>query len=516
MASIWFSPSGSHIHIYHHHLEIIFRSNTLKSASFNDHSIIILSIYSQILWNLFFSEIYILKQLAIIMLKIPVWLSRLFDHKRHHTIENRHPNGCVAESDEDSSAVVRSDKLPVENFDSIADDQESSAAAQFEELPVEIFQRIMDFLPLHSAACLILSRKRLDFTLGERTLRALRANKRERLNFLLTMQKDWKELVICFPCEKLHPVMNCPSLETSLGCCREAPCTMADGVIELWYRYVLRWHHAHMIMRLNAQNPMNHNWIQALSCDEFDNNVVSWVHWRGRIAKKHLLMKMEYRLMLRENEEDLGFRRNRVKICPHWHTLDWDQNLKKMFHKMLECRTKHDTTKPCLLCNSMIQCPWCTTEFVMSVIRCDWSLYRSALYITAWKDLGPCETPFDNSWRTQSRRKDKSLDISEPPHREPVHFEPGSIRNAYEELGYPKIEGDGIASKWPLDCDVEHFRRLDQCSKPDPAFSKIMRRIILNAQLQPLFFPLPSLRSSLNRWLMSALRRISTHTDSLA
>lgn len=187
------------------------------------------------------------------MSKIFVWLSCLFRHIRHHIRECRHSFECITESDQDSSAVVR-----------------SSATMGLDKLPVELFQCIMDFLPLDSAACLILSRKTLASARGEQTWLALQANKKERLNFLLTMQRDWKEWIICFSCEKLHPSKKCPSLETDVCSLNEPPCTKADGFVELTFWYVLRWHHAHMIMRLNTQNPMNHSWIQALSCKEFD------------------------------------------------------------------------------------------------------------------------------------------------------------------------------------------------------------------------------------------------------
>lgn len=396
-----------------------------------------------------------------------VWLSCIFHYKGYHIRECRRSVECLTESDQDSTAIVRLDKLPVEYPQSIADDQDSSAAVGLDKLPVDIFQCIMDFLPLDSAACLILSRKKLASAIGDRTLLALKAKRRERLNFLHTMQRDWKGRVICFPCEKLHPLKKCPSLVTGIGCAGEAPCTMADGIVELMACHILRWHHAHMIMRLNKQNPMDQNWIQALSGDIFDNDNVPWAHCRGRIANEHLLMKVEYRILLREKEDmHMCF----PKICPHWNYCDRGQNLIRTLKRMLGCSMIHEATKPCVLCNSMIECSRCTTEFVISVLKCDWSLYDRAVYITVWKDLGSCETPFDTSWRTHCWRFQRSL-----PRESSVQFEPGSIRNAFEELGYPKLKDDGIASMWPLVSDVEYSRRLDESSKRDSTFSKIIR-----------------------------------------
>ena len=414
------------------------------------------------------------------MSRLPVWLSCFSRHTRHQIRESTHPVECITESDQDISAIVRLDKLPVESFHSIAEDQASFATVGLDKLPVEIFQCIMDFLPLDSAACLILSRKKLASAIGEHTWLALQANRKERLNFLLTMQKDSKEWVICFSCEKLHPLKKRLSLEASACFLDEPSCTMADGVVELTSCHILRWHHAHMIMRLNSQNPMYYKWIQALSCDSFNLDNVPWMHCRGRIANEHLLMKMECRILLREGEDDFRVRVYCPKMCFHWNGFDLGNNLKKTLEKMLGCDMKHEPTKPCVLCNSIIACSSCATEFVISILKCDWSFYRRAVYITAWKDLGSCETPFDKSWRTQCWENHYKYKPLSPPPRESVHFEPGSIRHAYEEHGYPKVKDDGIASMWPLHSDLEYFRRLEQCSNRDSTFSKIIRGEILD------------------------------------
>ena len=400
-----------------------------------------------------------------------------------HIRERKRPVECITESDQDASAAVRLDKLPVENFHCIADDQDSSTPAGLDKLPVDIFQCITDFLPLDSAACFILSKKELASAMGDRTWLALQANRTERLNFLQTMQRDWKEWVICFSCAKLHPLKKCPSLQT--GFAVETPCTMADGVVDLMTCHKLRWHHAHMIMRLNKQNPMDHSWIQALSGAMFDADNVPYAHCRGRIANEHLLMKVEYRMLLRKNE-DFGRIRRRFspEICPHWNRLDRDENLERTLQRMLGCSMIHETTKPCVLCNSIIECSWCATEFVISIIKCDWSLYERVLYITAWKDLGSCDTPFDPSWRAHWWRTHRKPESITSLHRtRSVHFEPGSIRKAFEELGYPKRKHDGIGSMWALGSDIEYARRLDECSKRDSAFFKIIRAEASNTSL---------------------------------
>ena len=443
------------------------------------------------------------------MSRICVWLSCLLRHKRHHTGECRRPVECLTEPDQDSSAAVRLNQLPGENFHCIADDQDSSTAVGLDKLPVDILQCITDFLPLDSAACLILSKKELASAMGDRIWPALHANSWPRIKFLQTMQRDWKEWVICWSCEKLHPLKKCPSLKTGIGSAGEPPCTMAAGVVDLMTGHMLRWRHAHMIMRLNKQNPMDHSWIRALSGVLFDAGNVPYAYCRGRIANGHLLIKVEYRILLRENEDIDHVQMLSPHICPHWNSVDRNNNLKRTLQRMLGCSILHETTEPCVLCNSIIECSWCATEFVMSVLKCDWPLYDRALYITAWKDFSACDSPFDPSWRTHCRLT-RRLPSSLP--REPVRFEPGSIRKAYEEVGYPKRSHDGIGSMFALGSDIEYARRLDECSKQDSTLSKIVRGGASNILLRPIY-TLRLRNPLINVQLIMGPPRITVHTQ---
>lgn len=165
-------------------------------------------------------------------------------------------------------------------------------------------------------------------------------------------------------------------------------------------------------------------------------------------------MRLDYRILLRQDEDFHQVESLFLTVCPHWESFDRHRNLAKV----LLCQLSRETNNPCNECTRMIQCRWCTTEFIVSVLDSTWSPNGRAIYIRAWKNLGPCQTPFDIRWRTHIQN------ISLPP-KSLVPFTPDSIRSAFENFGSPKLKGDGIASVLPLDSDVEFSKRIDAISR---------------------------------------------------
>lgn len=187
-----------------------------------------------------------------------------------------------------------------------------------DKLPVDVLLCIVDFLPLNSAASFIFSRKKLVSTIGHRTRLALQAeeSRRERLHFLYTMQRDWKGWVICFQCEKLHPVKRELLIYPQRHPLDEGPCSETDGIVELLPHHRLRWQHAHMIMRLNEQNSTDYSWLFALSHTIFERDI-PYAHCCGRIANGNLLVKVEYRIFLRQLKDLFRVRSAFSGVCAH-------------------------------------------------------------------------------------------------------------------------------------------------------------------------------------------------------
>ena len=373
-------------------------------------------------------------------------------------------------------------------------DQESSPVVRLDKLPVEILQRIADFLPCDSAACFILSKKFLSLAIGHQSWLKLRSDqyKKEKLKFLITMQKDLKKLVLCFQCKTLHAVERKPLSYTQWRYLEERPCSEADGVVELMPNFILRWQHAHMVMKFNKMtSSANNDWLDALSHTFFRRNI-PFAHCYARIANEKLLTKLEYRILLRHNDDLYKVLDHYPEVCPHWMRMEEDN-----LTPLLRCQWSHGTSQhSCDKCSGMIQCRWCATEFIVALVNSTWSPNGRALYITAWKNFGPCQTPFDMRWRTHN----VYLTVAFPPPKVPVSFEPNSIRNDFEQLGSPKRKYDGLANLSPLKCDVEFAKRIDPKSRQATQSWKVCdSRQAIGSFLPPLDFSLlPSLEEAMS------------------
>lgn len=403
------------------------------------------------------------------------------------------PAKRIAGSDQDDSTVARVDNLTVEVPEDTAEpDQDDSSLVRLDRLPAGILQIIAEFLTSGSEACFILSRKSFGLVIGHRSWLTLRSKiqKHARLLFLIRLEKDLEEWVLCYHCERLHPAKRNPLAYTEWLGADERPCSQADGAIELLPNFVLRWQHAHMIMKLNKLSPENNIWLHALSRTVFRGQV-PFAHCCARIAKEILMVKLEYRILLRRHEGLREVEKSFTEVCPHWTFCGGGHHLKEIirFHLALgpdDARTK---------C-TRIQCHRCATEFVIVYLTSTWTHDGRALYITAWKDLGPCQTPFGIRWRAQilpipfaiHNSTEKSIvnrnsmesgneEIRNPrntdnrpesvPHPKVLEsktifsFTPNSIRVAFEDTGSPN-KSRGIASMSPLYSDIEFSKCIDE------------------------------------------------------
>lgn len=170
----------------------------------------------------------------------------------------------------------------------------------------------------------------------------------------------------------------------------------------------------------------------------------------ARIAKDNLLVKLEWRIVLRQGDDFHRVGCFFPDVCPHWQCLKDYHNLLKR----VRCQMSHGPGRFCVQCAGMKQSQFCSTEFVVAYLESNWSPRGQAVYITAWKNFGPCDTPFDTRWRSQILSIHSSLPIP----GSPPSFAPGSIRAAFENAGGSMIRIDGLSSRWPLDTDVEFSR----------------------------------------------------------
>lgn len=102
-------------------------------------------------------------------------------------------------------------------------------------LPVEILLYIKDFLSLSSAVCLILCSRRMMTALGSQSLYDMRANNQiiQRKRFLIELQKDLPDWLLCYPCSTFHPVKAHEGPKTQWPYGNVSLCVEQNGAIYL-------------------------------------------------------------------------------------------------------------------------------------------------------------------------------------------------------------------------------------------------------------------------------------------
>ncbi|MCJ1257520.1 hypothetical protein MMC24_005346 [Lignoscripta atroalba] len=348
------------------------------------------------------------------------------------------------------------------------DQEHYSTGTTLEKLPVEILQHIASFLAPDAAACFTLCSKSLRWAVGYQSWYELRTKdqKKARLSFLLSLQRDLREWLLCYRCEKLRPFDLKPDSHTTWTYSDEPPCTEGDGFVYLLPLFGLRFQYAQMIMKQHKLGATDNIYLDSLShahVSIFEHEIPHGCT-SARIANGNLLVKLEWRILLHHGE---GFRRLTSLSpdnCPHLQCCSIEDKITRR----IRCLMDHGPGQYCAVCTGIKQCQHCSTEFVIACLDSSWSPQShafspgqaisrgQAVYVTAWENFGPCDTPFDIRWRSQTWRGDSSL----PPPESSTPFVPGSIRRAFEDIAGSKIRVDGLSSLCPLDSDVEFAKLL--------------------------------------------------------
>lgn len=200
-------------------------------------------------------------------------------------------------------------------------------------------------------------------------------------------------------------------------------------------------------MKLHSLGFTNNIYLESLHYFELSDFPLKIPHGHtsAPIVDKNLLTKLEWRIPIRYDD---GFRRvSRLgpDVCSHWKCLNADDNLSAL----IRCQMGHGPGQSCGKCSGMKQCQSCSTEFTIAYLESDWPPGGRAVYVTAWKDFGPCDTPFDIRWRSQLGHIFDNL----PPTKYSTPSTPGNVRRAFED--HVQTETHGLSSTYPFNSDAE-------------------------------------------------------------
>jgi hypothetical protein len=268
-------------------------------------------------------------------------------------------------------------------------------------LPVEILLHIKDFLPLSSAACLILCSRHMMTALGSRSLYSMRADDQiiERRRFLILLQKDLPDWLLCYPCSLFHPVKVHEGPKDIWRYHKEPPCVQENDAIYVTADYRIRYQHVQLLMNQYRFGRSHTKALEALSfsyCRILDDSMLEGIIW-GEVVAGELLVRFNQRLRLLVPGNIKLIHRRLRPICLHLEWLGGDRTLSET----IGCRLSHANNLPCAECSKHKSCRECSTWFHVGVLQFEGS--QKEFQIEAWKYLGICETPYDPEWCKQAK-----------------------------------------------------------------------------------------------------------------
>jgi len=151
------------------------------------------------------------------------------------------------------------------------------------------------------------------------------------------------------------------------------------------------------------------------------------VHCSARVARDELILKTEESIGVRRGQGWEKVRRYYTAVCPHLKCYSNGNELSKT----IQCQLGHGVDYVCSDCNTLKQCRFCPTEFIVGTRDSGWPSKGTTVCITAWKNFGMCTTPFDIKWRSQIG---SVYDC-----KTPFSFTPGSIQGAFK---FPQAEAE--------------------------------------------------------------------------
>lgn len=277
-------------------------------------------------------------------------------------------------------------------------------------LPVEILQLIRDFLPPSSAASFALCSRALLDAVGNNPFHSLRADDHmiERRRFLVAMQKDLPEWLLCYHCSRFHPLRLDEGPDATWRYIREPICTQANGVIYLTQSFRIRFQHAQSLMNnyrfgrpyKQQLKGLSHKYSLSDHTAKLKGNV------RSFIEKGNLYVRTRSTLRLPDSCGMGLIQQWMLPVCNHLESYCCNQTL----WDTIKCRLNQGHTERCTKCKKRNACGQCITWYQVKIKR-DRANKEVVLRLLVWKDLGACETPFDREWREHAEPRLRSVVI---------------------------------------------------------------------------------------------------------
>ena len=313
-----------------------------------------------------------------------------------------------------------------------------------DRFPEKVWASVIEDLEMADLASLALCCKAFKDMVGTESWRQLaeEENREQRLKFLPKLDQELPNHLLCFDCAVYHmrtqrgretlrlaneknPVYVCPNMSNPN---KINPRTRITAGRILPFTFV------QMVMRAQRFAPQYGVTIESLSrrYKDKEGSGSDWSHQtRFVVVKDHLLMRVTSQVFAPpglppSGERHLLYSRDDFvpyfSVCPHWRDGVLMPNVKcALSHipKPLEgsgvnrvaneVKLHFNPTNPivtlCENCRPMRRCPECPTEYLIQVTMMEdktdpdpRKLFKQALIMTRWSDLGDGTSPLSSEW----------------------------------------------------------------------------------------------------------------------
>lgn len=268
-------------------------------------------------------------------------------------------------------------------------------------LPEKMLQIITDFLPLNSAACLILCSRKLLLILGNRAWYSLRLDNNviHREHFLELLEKDIPRWQLCHNCSVFHPYHKDTRPTYLENDQSQMPCFRAHGFIWISPRITIYYNSVQRIMnqhRFDWPHMINFLSLSHKSTYSIKKTVID-VETRAEIVADELFLHVSKRLRICAWDLEL-IGRTIGSFCQH---LPYIHLNGPKLRTILGCPS-HPNEKYCKVCTRWFFCPECPTKLTIATTEDKNS--GITIQVDIIRNLGGGNSSLDPTWVAQSQR----------------------------------------------------------------------------------------------------------------
>ncbi|KAI9055035.1 hypothetical protein LZ554_000001 [Drepanopeziza brunnea f. sp. 'monogermtubi'] len=330
-----------------------------------------------------------------------------------------------------------------ESLDSMVRIQEWRPPGEREvaSLSVSLWGKITSFLSPGDKAALAFSTRTLMRLIGTECWWELEKeeNFKEKLNFLVTLDKDLPGHLLCFSCARYHrriqPGRETLKRKTVLNPVYQCPMVGKPGHVQPRARLTPQWNLPFTFVQLATRGQRYGIATYGIHVNELGrrwrDSSGGWSHEsRFYIHKGHLLMRITSRSFAAPKLPPSGLRHllysredytPYFSACAHWqdgelmpvckcalsHVPEHRQTKREQLRQGPMIRTHLSNPNPivllCSKCRPMRRCPECPSEYLVELKLAEDKedpvvTFKQVIVVTRWCDFGDGKTPFGPEW----------------------------------------------------------------------------------------------------------------------